>query len=224
MLANFPRDRSEIAPLSRALSGWEGSEAGSGYLVMMSRVVLTFLVYDEANWRALERPRLEFRGAGGKRCRGEDSQRGDRHRDQQSTGCAGDERAKARGIATRLIPSKGLAAGSVRPPGGGGAAGIQGGSDLPGGLHAIVVALFCGGLSAEDSEHSPVAAAVVSGAGIAEAGAGPWREVRWLHGAFCGRESGRGADHRAGGRAGADSDDEHALSERILKEEHRIYS
>src|SRR5260370_29323493 len=51
-------------------------------------LMLTFSVYEQADWRALKRPRLEFRGARGKRRGGKKSQRGDRPRHQQTRGGA----------------------------------------------------------------------------------------------------------------------------------------
>jgi len=70
--------------------------------------VLTFFIYDEAHRRALEWPRLEFRGAAESVATGRISQRRNRPCHQQQAGRARIGTREARGIETRLIPSKGL--------------------------------------------------------------------------------------------------------------------
>src|SRR6266576_1569808 len=79
--------------------------------------MLTFPVYEEAHRRALKRPRLEFRGAGGKRRGGKNTERGDRRRHKQSRKRT---RHPARGSTWNQDERDSLerpGARSVRPPG-----------------------------------------------------------------------------------------------------------
>src|SRR6267142_4057579 len=155
-------------------------------VLMIRTVMLTFCVYEEAHRRALKRPRLEFRSSRRERgCRA-NSERGNRHCNQQS-------RRGARHPACR-IPRHSNARDSVERFG---ARGIRPASrrcleraqsrfDLPCRIHAIVVAVFCGGVPESYSEHSPVAVAIVSRIGVAAPGARIRRKVRRLYRAFRG--------------------------------------
>src|SRR5262245_36250558 len=69
---------------------------------------------------------------------------------------------------------------------------------MPGRLHASAFALLRGRVSAAHPEYPSVAFAVVSRPGIAKAGARLWREIRRMHGPFCGRKSRRRPDRPAG--------------------------
>ena len=114
-------------------------------------------------------------------------------------GAPGIERAKARGIATRVIPSKGLEREIVRSPGRRRLERAKSRPGLSGRLHAAAFALFCGCVSEPYPEYSPIAAAFVSGPRIAAPSTRLRRQVRRMHGAFCGRKSGRGP-HRSPSR------------------------
>ncbi len=98
-------------------------------------------------------------------------ERGDRARAQQSRGRAGNRegaRARARDVRDSV---EGTRARGVRQAGGCGAQREERRSRLPRGIHAAAFAVFRGGVSRTHPEYSSVAAAGVSGTGIAAAGA-----------------------------------------------------
>src|SRR5207249_378689 len=70
--------------------------------------VLTFCAYEEAHWRALERARLEFRSVAESAAAGRIPNAEMAIVISNREGAPGIARAKTRGIATRVIPSKGL--------------------------------------------------------------------------------------------------------------------
>src|SRR5437667_432998 len=160
--------------------------------------MLTFPVYEEAHRRALKRPRLEFRGAGGKRRDGKNSERGDRRRHKQSRKRT---RHPARGSTWNQDERDSFerpGARSVRPPGRGGSRRTPSRADLSRRIHAPSVSLFCRKISEPHPEYSPFAAPVIPRAGIAAPGARIRREIRRLHRPLRRRKSRRRPDHFAG--------------------------
>ena len=123
-------------------------------------------------------------------------------------GAPGIEKARARGIETRVIPSKGLEREAYDKLVVAALQEKKCRSRLPRRLHAAAFAVFRGGVSESHSEYSSVAAAGISGARIAAAGARARREIFGMHGAFRGRKSRCRADRAAGG--GADPGWRHA--------------
>ena len=101
-------------------------------------------------------------------------------------GAPGIERALARGIEARVIPSKGLereaydklVVAALR----------EKNVDLVclAGYMRLLSPHFVKAFPCGYPEYSSVVAAFLSGAGVATAGAGTWREVFRMHGAFCG--------------------------------------
>ncbi len=102
--------------------------------------MLIFNVYDQTHRRAAERTRLEFRGFGGQHRRRPHSRRGNFHRGQQSRRRSRD---RARPIARHRQQSDSLersGARNLRPPGGRGSQRASGRPGLPGRLHAPALA------------------------------------------------------------------------------------
>jgi len=101
-------------------------------------------------------------------------------------GAPGIAKAMERGIATRVIPSKGLEREAYDRQ----VVSVLNSEKVDliclAGYMRLLSPFFCDGLPTADFEYSSVAAAIVSGTGIAAPGAGVWREIRGMHGAFRG--------------------------------------
>ena len=135
------------------------------------------------------------------------------------------ERARARGLHGVMHSVQEARARRVRCGSGRGALKEHvGRTGRPCRLHADFQPRLSRCFSLRYSEHSSVAAAVVSRNGRTATGVGVRREIQRLHGPLCERALDGGPIVQQAVVPVLDNDTVETLSQRILKEEHRIYS
>src|SRR5229473_479333 len=164
-------------------------------------LVLTFFVYEEAHRFALERPRLELRGARGKRGGWPHPQCGNRRGHQQSRRRA---RPPARGIARNQDPRNPFErprARNLRPPGCRRPRRAPRRPDLPRRLHAPALTFFRRQISQPHPEYPSLAAPLLPRPRIPAPGPRIRREIRRLHRPLRRRKSRRRPHPFAGHRS-----------------------